>query len=331
MSIYERAKERRTTAPKWKKDLTTELLKSKRKTFQRRRIFSPDVDHIWTMDLLDIHRFSRQNTNFRFILVVLDVFSRFAWARPLKDKTAKSVANSLQDIITTSGRKPKKIWSDKGTEFYNSTVNSLLQRNNIELYSTHNEPKASIAERFIRTLRGKIESNFILTQSTVWYDILPELMREYNNSCHRSVGMTPSEAIRKENHVKVFNHLYPRRDMKEKDRLKIGDKVRISVHKTLFEKGATANWSEEIFEITNLLPTQPIVYCIKDLADEPVIGTFYREQLQKTNQNVYRIDRVVRKRGDEVLVKWSGYPDKFNSWIPKTDVLQSGGELSQFE
>ena len=331
MSIYERAKEKRTTAPVWKKDLTKELLKPKRKTFPRRRIFSPNIDHIWTMDLLDIHQFSQQNMNFRYILVVLDIFSRFAWARPLKDKTGVNVAKALQDIISISDRKPEKIWSDRGTEFYNTTVYRLLQRNDIELYSTHNDPKASIAERFIRTLRGKIESNFILTQSTVWYDILPELIREYNNSHHRSIGMTPEEAVQRENHFKVFNRLYPKRDVKQKDLLKIGDKVRISIHKRLFEKGATANWSEEIFEIIEVLPTQPAVYRIKDLAEETIDGTFYREQLQKTDQSVYRIDRIIRKRGTEVLVKWSGYPDKFSSWMPETDVLQSGSELSQFE
>ena len=186
MSVYEDAKRKRTTAPPWKKQLTKELLKPKRKRFPHRRIFSPHVDRIWTMDLLNIHQLSRQNKNFRFILVVLDIFSRFAWARPLKDKTGTRVAAALQDILTTAAggdRKPEKIWSDRGTEFYNATVARLLKRNAIKLYSTHNEPKASIAERFIRTLRGKIESNFILTQSTVWYDILPELIDEYGKIC----------------------------------------------------------------------------------------------------------------------------------------------------
>lgn len=335
MSVYENAKQQRAAAPAWKKQLTRELLKAKRKRFPRRRIFSPNVDWIWTMDLLDIHQLSRQNKNFRFILVVLDIFSRLAWARPLKDKTGVNVAKALQDIITTAGRKPKKIWSDRGTEFYNATVTRLLERNTIKLYSTHNEPKASIAERFIRTLRDKIESNFILTQSTVWYDILPELIREYNNSYHRSIGMSPEDATKPENYSKVFDHLYPKRELVDSSTppLHIGDKVRISIHKGLFEKGATANWSEEIFEITKVLATKPTVYRIKDLADEEIDGAFYREQLQKTNQSVYRIDRIVRKRPrtNEVLVKWSGYPDKFNSWIPETDVLHSGRDITHFE
>ena len=339
MSVYDNAKRKRATAPAWKQQLTRELLKPKRNRFPRRRIFSPNVDSIWTMDLLDIHQLSRQNKNFRYILVVLDIFSRFAWARPLKDKTGVSVARALEDIMTTSGRKPYKIWSDRGTEFYNATVARLFERNDIRLYSTHNEPKASIAERFIRTLRGKIESNFILSQATVWYDILPELIREYNHSRHRSIGMSPEDATKPENYSKVFDHLYPKRgEPRYQARagarsLQIGDKVRISIHKRLFEKGATANWSEEIFEIYDVEALKPTVYRIKDLAGEEIDGIFYREQLQKTDQSIYRIDRIARKRPrtGEVLVKWSGYPDKFNSWIPETDVLHSGRDIIHFE
>ena len=176
----------------------------------------------------------------------------------------------------------------------------------IELYTTHNDAKARIAERFIRTLRSKIESNLILSQNTVWYDILPELMREYNHSYHRSIGMTPNDATKPVNFLKVFDRLYPRQNQLDKSPvLHVGDRVRRSIHKRLFEKGATANWSEEIFEIADIVDTIPKVYRIKDLASEDVEGTFYREQLQRTSQNIYRIDRIVRKQCNEVLAKWS--------------------------
>ena len=324
MSVYETAREKRINAPEWKKQLTRELLKTKRNRFPRRRIFSPNVDYIWTMDLLDIHQYSHLNKGFNYILVVLDIFSRFAWARPLKSKSGNYVKDALQDIIETSRRKPFRIWSDRGTEFYNAVVGRFLATNQIKLYSTNNEPKASIAERFIRTLRTKIESNFILTQTTVWYDVLPELLREYNQSYHRGIGMAPVEASNPENFLNVFNQLYPKQIADMRPVLNVGDKVRISIHKRLFEKGASANWSEEIFEINEIVRAKPTVYRIKDLDGEEVKGLFYREQLQKTKQNVYRIDRIIRQRGNEVLVKWSGYPDKFNSWIPRGDVQQSG-------
>ena len=146
--------------------------------------------------------------------------------------------------------------------------------------------------------------------------------------------MSPEDAAKPENYSKVFERLYPKQQPDSNSRLHIGDKVRISIHKRLFEKGATANWSEEIFEITRVsdaMKTTPTVYHIKDLAGEEIDGTFYREQLQKTEQSMYRLDRIVRKRRNEVLVKWSGYPDKFNSWIPETDVLHSGRDITHFE
>ena len=315
----------------WKKQLAKELLKPKLHRFPRRKIYSPNVDRIWTMDLMVVERYSKQNKNYKYILVVLDLFSRFAWARPLKTKTGKEVTDALKDIFTKSGRKPSRIWSDSGTEFFNSQVQGLLRKNSITLYSTFNEPKASIAERFIRTLRRKLETQYIVTQSTVWINTLQDMIDEYNTDFHRSIGMSPSEAIKIENFTTVFNRQFsqPKVKANRKPLLEVGDKVRISLHKRHFEKGATANWSEEIFEIAKVLKNNhPVVYKLKDLVDEELDGGFYREQLQKTDQTIYRIDKVLRKRklADgtlESLVRWSGYPDKFNSWIPSDDVLHS--------
>ena len=328
MDAHEKARKRRRNAPGWKKELTEELLKPKRKRFRRRRVYAGSVDSIWTADLLDIHQYARQNKGYKFILVVLDVFSRYAWARPLKNKTGKEVANAFEDIFREDGRKPRKLWTDKGTEFYNVDVARVLK--DTELYSTHNEPKATIAERFIRTLREKIESNYLLTQSTVWFDILPELIREYNTTKHRIIKMTPADASMPENYGKVFTFKHTKDE--NPPVFAVGDKVRISVHKSLFTKGATANWSEEIFTVRNVkTSTDPIVYELEDLAGEDVEGTFYKEQLQKTDQEIYRVDKIVRRRGNNVLVKWSGYPDKFNSWMPAEDIMKSGEALQNVE
>ena len=337
-TVFGKAKKQRKNTPAWKKQLAKELLKPKLKRFPRRRVFSPTVDAIWGCDLLDIHQYARVNKNYTFILVLIDVFSKYAWAKPLKNKSGISVARMLEDIFVTNKRSPNKLWTDRGTEFYNANVKKVLKAHNVQLYSTFNEPKSMVAERFIRTLRGKIESNYILTQNTVWYDILPELIHEYNTSYHRSISMTPEEATKPENYQKVYDSLYNRRNRKSLKQLQkertpafhVGDKVRISVNKRLFEKGSTINWSEEIFEISNILITKkPVVYKIKDLADEEIEGNFYKQQLQKTDQEIYRVDRVLRKRRkangiQEVFVKWSGYEDKFNSWMPATDIIRSG-------
>ena len=240
----------------WKKALAKELLKPKLKRFPRRRVFSPNVDRIWTMDLMVVEKYSKQNKNYKYIIVVLDLFSRFAWARPLKTKTGLEVSQALKDIFTKSDRKPTRIWSDDGTEFFNAHVQKLLRDNNIMLYSTFNEPKAAIAERFIRTLRRKMEIHYIVTQSTVWYKDLQSMIDEYNSDVHRSIGMSPNEAIKPENFTRVFSAQYshPKPSPNRKPLLEVGDKVRISLHKRHFEKGATANWSEEIFQITESIP-----------------------------------------------------------------------------
>ena len=337
MSVYEKAKRQRLDAPQWKQQLAKELLRPKRIRFNRRHVYSPSIDDTWTADLADFEKYTRVNKGYRYILIVLDTFSRYAWARPLKHKTGVEVANAFKDIFQKSGRKCKKLFCDRGTEFYNANLRRVLQANgNIELYSTSNEPKAAIAERFIRTLRGKIESNYILTQSTVWYDILPQLIHEYNTTRHRTIKMTPEEASKPENSETVYHTLMSRGEGPASAvKFVAGDTVRISIHKRMFEKGATANWSEEVFEVSDILPTRPITYRLRDLAGEDIQGGFYNEQLQKTDLSIYRIDKVIRKRKrngvNEVLVRWSGYPDKFNQWLPADSVHQSGTELQNVD
>ena len=327
------------SAPQWKKKLAKELLARKKKIFPRRRIFSPAPNAIWAADLLDIHKYKKENKGNSFILVVVDLFSKKAWARPLMRKTGPLTAQALSDILVKSKVKNlSKIWTDDGKEFKNVNVDRLLKSKNITLYSTHNDPKSAIAERFIRTLRGKIETHFILTDSTEWLDALPHLVTEYNQTRHRSIGMTPEDAQKPENSEIVYQRLYdqPRKDLRkipEKDRLPafhVGDLVRISLHKRIFEKGSTANWSEEIYKIREIVQTtQPITYKIQDLRDEPIEGGFYKEQLKKTDQTIYRVDRILRRRrgknGEaEVLVRWMGYPSpEFDSWEKADTILQN--------
>ena len=326
MDEYEEARLNRHDAPPWKRKLAKEILAPRRKRFKRRKVYSPAVDYIWTGDLMFMQKYARENNGYKYILVVLDVFSRYAWARPLKDKTAPVTARAFQDILLSSS--PKKLWCDQGTEFTGAAFKRLLREHNIILYHTFNDVKASIAERFIRTLRRKIESDYILTHSTVWYKILPELIHEYNNTYHRSIKMTPEEARMPRNFTTVYENLYPTRTRVETSKFNVGDKVRITLKKRTFEKEAHGNWTEEIFEISKILTTNPIVYKIKDLADEEIQGTFYKEQLQKTNQCIYRIDRILQRRqgqnGPEVLVRWFNYPSKFDSW-EKEDVIHRNG------
>ena len=196
--------------------------------------------------------FAKFNRGVKYLLAVIDVFSKYGWLIPLKDKTGKSVASALKTIFEE--RKPEKMWVDKGKEFYNKDVKDL-----IELYSTENEEKSSVVERWIRTMKEKMWKYFTANSTNVYINVLPDLVKEYNNIRHSSIKMTPVKASKKENELIVWKNLYPEhleiRDINPK--FSVGDKVRISKKKKTFEKGYITRWTEEIFTIAEVQRTQP--------------------------------------------------------------------------
>ena len=136
--------------------LANELHRPIIKKFNKRKVYSSFKDNIWGVDLADMQLLSKFNKGFRFLLCVIDIFSKYAWVIPLKDKKGISIVNGFQKIINDSKRRPYKIWVDKGSEFYNNSFKKWLQDNDIVTYSTNNEGKSAIAERFIRTLKTEI-------------------------------------------------------------------------------------------------------------------------------------------------------------------------------
>ena len=294
--------------------LANELHKQRRVHFPRRPVVVHDIDDIWSADLVDMQAFSKYNKGYKFMLTVIDLYSRYAWAIPLKDKTGATVRNAFQHIVRTSGRIPKKLWVDEGKEFYNNIMKKWLKDMDIKMYSTHNEGKAVVIERFNRTLKTWMWRHFSASSAYVYINILPNLLSRYNNTKHRGIGITPAEASMDVQPVfkKEVPHPTPR--------FQLGDEVRIAVSKRHFEKGYTPNWTEEVFVIHQVLPTHPVTYRIRDLLDEPIVGTFYEQQLQKTSQTKFRIEKVLRKRPGQSLVKWKGYPTKFNSWVQTSDL-----------
>ena len=182
---------------------------------------------------------SKFNKGFRFLLCVIDIYSKYAWVVPLKDKKGVSIINAFQNILKKSNRRPNKIWVDKDSEFYNRSMKSWLEKNDIEMYSTHNERKSVVAE--------------------------------------------------------------------------VGDRVRISKYKNNFAKGYAPNWLGEIFVIKKIKKTVPWTYVINDLNGEDITGTFYENELQRTNQEEFRIEKVIKKKGVKLYVKWKGYDNLLNS------------------
>ena len=266
-------------------------------------------------NLADMRAFSKHNEGYTFLLLVIDIFSKYGWVIPLRNKEGKTVADALKTIFEE--RKPEKLWTDKGKEFYNKNVKYL-----IELYNTENEEKSSIVERWIRTIK-EMWKYFTDNNTYTYINILPDLVEDYNNTVHSSTKLTPVEASKKKNELTVWRNLYPDR-LKIRDltpKFSVGDEVRISKKKKTFEKGYTTRWTEEIFMITRIQNTNPITYKIADLKGEEIDGTFYEPELQKTEQQVFRIEKVIEKGKNKSLVKWKGYSDKFNSWVDNKNLI----------
>ena len=238
-----------------------------RKKFKRRRVFVYNIDDIWSADLKDMQSLSKSNKNYKYLLTVIDIFSKFAYATPLKSKNSEEVINALKDC---------------GSEFTNNRFIDFLKKNNIELYHVFNEGKACVVERFNRTLGEMIQKHLTSTNSKNYINILNKLIDDYNNRYHTSIKMTPYQASNSENKGKVIENLYPPEKRDTKKAFKVGDRVRIYRYKTHFEKGYMPNWTKEIFVVTEINKTNPITYKIKDLNDEPILGSFYKQELLLT-------------------------------------------------
>ena len=204
---------------------------------------------------------------------------------------------------------------DRGSEFYNNSFKKWLQNNDTTMYSTNNEGKSVIAERFIRILKTKIYKYMISISKNVYIDKVDEIVNEYDDEYHTSIKMKPTD-------VKDNTYIDFKKEINDKDpKFKVGDHVRISKYKHTLVKGYMPNWSEEIFVIKKIKNTVPWTYFINDLSGEEIISTFYEKELQSTRQNKFRIEKVIKKKGDKLYVKWKGYNNSFNSWIDKKDIV----------
>lgn len=311
-----------TKHSKEKIQLANELHKPIRKKFKRRRTIIKGLDDLWQSDLGQLDQYGKYNKNFKYILVVIDCFSKFVWAQALKTKTAVEVTEAFESILKkANGRKPKNLQTDQGKEYYNTHFQSLMKKYNINHYSTFSITKAAICERVIRTLKEKLFKYFTLNGSYRWIDILPEIVRNYNNQRHSVIGMKPSQ-VTKHNEKSILNSTFKNLKVVGSRKFKKGDLVRISKAKHVFEKGYTPNYTTELFEIDKINITNPTTYLLKDLHSNPIKGCFYEAELQKTHQSdVYFVEKVLKRKGRKVYVKWLGFDNSHNSWIDDTNVL----------
>lgn len=296
--------------------VTEELHKPARRNYPRRKFEMRDIDETWQADLVEMQPYARENQGYRYLLTVIDVFSKFAWAQPVRRKTGQDVTSAMETILK-QGRIPTKLHTDNGKEFYNSIFQSLMEKHKIKLYSTYSNLKASIIERFNRTLKTNMWRRFSLNGSFKWLDMLPELIDTYNNTVHRTIKMKPKDVTSRDQIIDRFKSVVK----KKKPKFKVGDKVRVSKAKHVFEKGYTPNWTTEIFTVSRVSPTNPVTYHLKDYKNEKIKGGFYEQELLKAKYpDVYLIEKVLQRRGDKVLIKWLGFDKEHNSWINKDDL-----------
>ena len=268
---------------KQNEQLTEELHKLITKKIKRGKVYSSFKGNIWGADLANMQLIRKYNKEIRFLLCAIDIFSKYGWVVPLKNKKGITIVDAFQKILNDSKRKPNKIWVYKGSEFYNRSMKSWLEKNSIEMYLTHNEGKSVVAERFIRTLKNKIYKHMTSISKNVYIDELVYIVNKYNNIYHRTIKMKPI-------------------DVKDE----FGDHGKISKYKNIFAKGYTPNLSEEIFVIKKIKNTVPWTYVINDANGKEIIGTFYKKELKKKQnkkQKEFGIEKVIKKKRNKLYVK----------------------------
>ncbi|GJQ67535.1 hypothetical protein Trydic_g8347 [Trypoxylus dichotomus] len=219
--------------------------------------------------------------------------------------------------ILRQGSVPKNLQTDAGKEFYNHLFKSLMQKYSINHYSTYSVIKASIVERVIRTSKNKLYKAFSLHGKYNWYGILSDITLQYNYTKHRTIGMKPKDVTPKEESLLLMS-TYNRPKVVGKKILALSDIVHISKCKSTFAKGYTPNWSTELFKIVKVQFTSLATYLLEDMKGKPIVGSFCEQELQKMkHKGVYLVEKIVRRNGNKVLVKWLGLLHEQNSWIDK--------------
>lgn len=328
------------------------LYKPIRKTFPRSKVVVNTIDSMWDGDLADVSNIASHNDGYKFLLVLIDIFSRFLFIVPLKNKQNQTIIEGLKSVFQ-KGRKPHTLRTDKGSEFKNRWVKTFLQKQGITVIYTQNETKANYAERVIRTMKNLMYRYFMKERTYRYVNVLQDLVNSYNKRPHRSLGSNAPAHVNEDNANEIRLDAFlagqkktkPDKKINEKDdfkksnkllkkrtkpvfKFKIGDNVRISQLKHAFQRDYQQKWTGEFFKVSARYKRGGIpVYQVKDLDDDPIEGTFYESELQKvikTGDVLYRIEKVLkrRRRGNikEAFVKWEGWPRKFNSWIPESSL-----------
>jgi transposase InsO family protein len=256
--------------------------------FQRSKIFAPFKNALWESDLTDVANLKRNNGGVRFLLVAVDVFSKYAYAQPLISKHGKTVASAFQRILSKSNH-PRQLRTDQGSEYKNVHFKRLMKKYNINHYTTlEGDIKTGVAERFNRTIKGRIYKLMTSTGSRTYIHQLQKLVDAYNSVPHSVTKVAP-KMVNKLNTAAIYKRIYGReREETENHRPKllVGDNVLITNENTIYSRGFTANFKKEIFKIKKVVMHYPFRYLLEDANNEPILGSFYIQELQKVSPDI---------------------------------------------
>ena len=325
------------------KDPSYSMHKPLRRKFQRLRVIVTGLHDQYEADLADMQKLRKRNDQVTFLLVVIDVFSRYLWVEPLRGKTNREMLGAFQRLFERAP-KPRRLRTDRGNEFTSGEMEDYFDRMNIEHWSAHNdEMKASFAESAVRNLKKSLWGYMRKRKVYRYVDILQDAVQAYNDTEHRSTGMKPSAITEGDVEELLWWHQYKPKTPYVKSRLdkpprfafKTGDHVRISHKAKTFERAYDEKWTPEIFVVDRPFTRFGLrKYRLKDTEGEEVKGTFYESELQRVDYNPegsFDIEQIVDRRGqgnkEEVLVKWRGWPKKFNTWIPRDKLVHYQNEV----
>ena len=309
------------------------LRKEVRHSFRKARVVVSGIDDQFDMDLADVSNIADENDGIKYLLFVIDIFSKYLWIEPLQNKTAKNVVKALQKILNK--RKCNKVRSDAGGEFNNNIMKTFLKNEGIYYFTTLNsDTKANIVERVIKTIKNMMYRYFTKLRTHKYIDVLQDIVNSYNATPHKSLNNIAPKDVNKTNEADIWAYMYlkpkPIKMKARKYRFKINDMVRLSRVNMIFDRSYDEHFTREIFKIRKRFRMQAIpMYRIKDFMNEPIKGNFYESELQKVDKDentLWYIEKKIRKRKRngqvQWLVKFEGWPDKYNQWMNENDIIE---------
>ena len=295
------------------------LHKPVRIRYTRNLTVTNSIDHQWAADLADVKNLSRYNKGVKYLLTVIDILSKYAWVVPMKNKTGAEQKRALESILK-EGRKPLRLQTDKESEFYNRSFQEYFKQKGINHFSIQSDTKASVVERFNKTIKQRLYRALTANATLKYLDFLPDLVKGYYASVHNATGIAPKnvnmyndgKVWKKLNSKKLFDSSNKKKKTR-KHRLNVGDKVMLSKVRRTFKKGYLPGCTKETFVVNRVLDSYVPSYRIKE----------YEEELQKVDMNedtFFRIEKVLKKKDSKVLVNWKGWPAKYDSRINEKEI-----------